>query len=134
MTTTTAFSSVTWYVAGPGESGLGTNVETDYGGSNYYSASLSYSFSTSGDYVVTAYIYNYSDSSVYQTSYTVNVSGSSSSSTSPSPPSSEPCIYCHDEELEVVCTKCGATYHRCTSTWGDCPEGDLYHYTDYAWQ
>ena len=76
LTTTTAFSKVYWYVAGPSDSGLGTKVETDYGGSSSTSASFSYSFSSSGDYAITAYIYNYSDNSTYQTSSTVSVSGS----------------------------------------------------------
>ena len=76
-----------WYVAGPGESGLGSNVETDTGGSSSTSASLSYSFPSdaSGDYVITAYIYNYSDSSIYQSSHTVSVSGSSSVSSDAMP-------------------------------------------------
>ena len=81
LETTTAFSSVYWYVASPGESGLGTNVETDTGSSSSTRADFSYtipSSASSGDtYTITAYIYNYSDSSVYQTSYSVSVSGSS---------------------------------------------------------
>ena len=85
LTTTTAFSTVYWYVAGPGASGLGSNVKTDYGGSSSYSASLSYSFSGSGDYTITAYIYNYSDSSIYQSSHTVSVSGGSSVSSDDTP-------------------------------------------------
>ena len=96
LTTTTAFSSVYWYVAGPGDSGLGSNVETDTGGSSSTSASLSYSFPSdaSGDYVITAYIYNYSDSSIYQSSHTVSVSGSSSVSSDETPNCSDCTSHC----------------------------------------
>ena len=93
LSTATAFSQVYWYVAGPGDSGLGTNVETDSGGSSSTSASLSYSFpsSASGDYVITAYIYNYSDSSIYTSSHTVSVSGSSSTAPSDATPNCQDC-------------------------------------------
>ena len=99
LSTTTAFSKVYWYVAGPGDSSLGTNVETDTGGSSSTTESFTYtipSSASSGDtYTVTAYIYNYSDNSIYQESYSVSVSGSSSSytppsDTTPSPPSYTP--------------------------------------------
>ena len=82
LMTTMPYSSVYWYVAVSGDSGLGSNVKMDSGGSSSYSASLSYSFSTSGDYVITAYIYNYLDSSTYEVTHDVSVSGSSSSSNS----------------------------------------------------
>ena len=141
LTTSTPFSSVYWYIKRTGTSGLGSSIETDNGGSSSYSASMTYTFgsSDSGDYIITAYIYDYSDNSTYQVEHTVNVSDSSytppsTPSTPSTPPSSAPCVYCSDEDLEVVCTKCGATYHRCTSAPGDCPEGDGYHYSDYAWQ
>ena len=42
LTTTTAFSSVYWYVAGPGDSGLGSHVETDTGGSSSTTESFTY--------------------------------------------------------------------------------------------
>ena len=88
VSTTTPYSSVWWYVAGPGESGLGTHVETDTGGSSSTTDSLTYTFgsSNSGDYTIAAYITNYSDQSVYQESHTVSVSGSSISYTPPSAP------------------------------------------------
>ena len=79
LATATPFSSVYWYVAGPGDSGLGSHIETDTGGSSSTTESFTYTFpsdATSGDWTITAYIYNYSDSSTYETSYTVNVSGS----------------------------------------------------------
>ena len=176
LTTTTAFSSVYWYVAGPGDSGLGSHVETDTGGSSSTTESFTYTFdsSASGDYVITAYIYNYSDASVYEVSHTVSVSDSSytvsddtpncsdctshcsspcsctnsgtcngsvytppsTPSTPPSTPSTPPSenCWCDGESVDVTCTKCGATYHICTSQWGDCPDGDGYHYSDYTWQ
>ena len=95
-----AFSSVYWYVKSPSQTGLGTNVETDTGGSTSTTSSMTYTFGSydSGDYVITAYVYPYeSSASVYQESYTVTVSGSSSD-----PPPSDPidntpdCSYCTD--------------------------------------
>ena len=77
FTTTQAYSSVYWYVRSPSESGYGTNVETDYGDSSTTTtAQMSYSFPTgvSGDYTITAYVYDTGGASVYQTSYTVSVS------------------------------------------------------------
>ena len=86
FTTKSAYSSVYWYVKSPSDtSSLGTNVETDYGDSSTTTtAQLSYSFpsDTSGDYVITAYVYA-GDGSVYQTSYTVSVTSSSGGSTEP---------------------------------------------------
>ncbi len=96
LSTTTAFSQVYWYVAAPGESGLGSYVDMDYGSSSSTTESFTYTFgsdATSGDYKITAYIYNYSDSSTYEVSHTVSVSGgsgSSSSDDSSSPSSSTP--------------------------------------------
>ncbi len=90
FTTDQAYSSVYWYVKSPSESGLGTNVDTDYGDSSTTTtAQLSYSFPSgvSGDYVITAYVYG-GDNSTYQTSYTVTVSLPSSSTSTASPPSS----------------------------------------------
>ncbi len=81
FTTNQAYSSVYWYVKSPSQTGLGTNVETDTGDSSTTTtAQLSYSFpsGTSGDYVITAYVYPPASGSVYQTSYTVSV-------TTPSP-------------------------------------------------
>ena len=85
LTTSTPFSSVYWYIKSLGTSGLGSSVETDNGGSSSYSASMTYTFgsSDSGDYIITAYIYDYSDNSTYQVEHTVNVSGSSSSDATP---------------------------------------------------
>ena len=75
FTTSSAYSSVYWYVRSPSGSGLGTNVETDTGdSSSTTTASLTYTFPTtaSGDYVITAYVYP-AAGSIYQTSYTVTV-------------------------------------------------------------
>ncbi len=143
LTTSTPFSSVYWYIKRTGTSGLGSSIETDNGGSSSYSASMTYTFgsSDSGDYIITAYIYDYSDNSTYQVEHTVNVSDSSytppsTPSTPPSTPSTPPSenCWCDGESVDVTCTKCGATYHICTSQWGDCPDGDGYHYSDYTWQ
>ena len=75
LTTSTPFSSVYWYIKSSGTSGLGSSVETDNGGSSSYSASMTYTFgsSDSGDYIITAYIYDYSDNSTYQVERTVSV-------------------------------------------------------------
>ena len=85
LTTSTPFSSVYWYIKRTGTSGLGSSVETDNGGSSSYSASMTYTFgsSDSGDYIITAYIYDYSDNTTYQVEHTVRVSGSSSSDATP---------------------------------------------------
>lgn len=75
FSTSSPYSSVYWYVKSPSETGYGTNVETDYGNGSTTTASLTYNFpsGTSGDYVITAYVYD-SDNSVSETSYTVTVS------------------------------------------------------------
>lgn len=81
-----AYSSVKWYVAAPGVSGRGTLLETDVGNGNKKKASFSYTFpsGTSGDYVITAVVYDWSDSSLIdEASYTVSVSGSTSTPASP---------------------------------------------------
>ncbi len=86
FTTNSAYQSVYWYVKSPSDTSYyGTNVETDYGDSSTTTtAQLSYSFPSgvSGDYVITAYVYD-NDSSVYETSYTVSVSLPSSSTPPP---------------------------------------------------
>ena len=69
---------VNWYVASPGETGLGTYVEHDGGGSGVTTASLNYTFLSSGDYVITAVAYNNSDmSKLGEASYTVSVTAPS---------------------------------------------------------
>lgn len=140
LATTTAFSKVYWYVAGPGDSGLGSHIETDTGSSSSTTESFTYTFgsSDSGDYTVTAYIYNYSDSSVYQSSHTVSVSSSSSTTPSPtpSPPTPTPtlvmCSLCytdydpnsdssrHTETFTCIRPGCGMTYTECTDWEGAC--------------
>ena len=95
LSTNTAFSQVYWYVAGPGASGLGSHIETDTGGSSSTTESFTYTFgsSDSGDYVITAYIYNYTDPSsydvpsTYELSHTVSVSHSDSGSGGSTAPS-----------------------------------------------
>ena len=76
------YQYVYWYLAGPSDTGLGTNVETDTGTGSTASASFSWSVPSdaSGDYVITAYTY-LSDWSVVQSSYTVSVGSGSSTDT-----------------------------------------------------
>ena len=121
LSTATAFSKVYWYVAGPGESGLGSNVETDSGGSSSTSASLSYSFPSdaSGDYVITAYIYNYSDSSIYQSSHTVSVSGSSSVSSDETPNCQDCTSHCSSP---CSCTNSGTCNGTVTDNTPNCSD------------
>ena len=83
FTTSAPYSSVYWYVKKPGDtSALGTNVEIDYGDGSKTTADLSYTFpsSVSGTYKITAYVYPQSGS-VYQESYTVDVSTTSTTTT-----------------------------------------------------
>lgn len=91
FSTTQAYSYVYWYVRSPSETGLGTGVDTDYGdSSSTTTAQLSYSFPSgvSGDYVITAYVYDGDGTTVYETSYTVTVSLPGSSTTPTTKPSS----------------------------------------------
>lgn len=74
------FGTVYWYVKGPGETGFGTLVYTDYGDGTSESSQFSHSFnsgSTSGEeYEITAYVYPVSDAddqSVDWDSYTLGV-------------------------------------------------------------
>jgi len=87
FTASQAYNSVYWYVKSPSETGLGTNVEIAPGGSDALTASLTYTFpvDASGDYVLTAYAYNFADSAAYQVSYTVAVSSSSDPDPEPEP-------------------------------------------------
>ena len=69
---------VNWYVASSGETGRGSFVEYDSGGSGVTTASLDYTFLSSGDYVITAVAYKYSDmSKLGEVSYTVSVTAPS---------------------------------------------------------
>ena len=75
--TSSPYKSVYWYVKSPSETGLGTSKEIDKGDGSTTTASFSYTFPSgnSGDYKITAYMYDSdSDSSVYEDSYTVSVS------------------------------------------------------------
>lgn len=71
------FYEILWYVAGPGETGLGTNIEVDTGDGTITNATFSYTFPSgamhTGTYKITAYIYRWNQS-VYEESYTVDVS------------------------------------------------------------
>ncbi len=66
---------VHWYVKSPSETGIGTEIEYDgdgYGGES--EASFSYTFPyTTGDYVITARVYRFSDYTYYDETYTVTV-------------------------------------------------------------
>lgn len=117
LTTSAAFSKVDWYVAGPGDSGLGTKVETDTGGSLSKSASLSYTFSDSGSYTITASIHNYRYKSVYKSTYTVDVTPSVAPTNpvvvpappppptvTPNPPTPPP------SPTLTTCRRCGVSY------------------------
>lgn len=76
LTTPSAYRSVYWYVKSPSESGLGTQISSVIGGSSSTTASLSWSIPSSasaGDHVITAYVYNDSDNSVYEVRHTVSV-------------------------------------------------------------
>lgn len=71
------YSQVYWYVKAPWEiSHYGTNVEIDEGDETTTEASLTYTFPSgamhTGEFTITAYIYR-ADLSVYEESYTVNV-------------------------------------------------------------
>ncbi len=62
---------VHWYVKSPSETGIGTEIEYDgdgFGGES--EASFSY---TTGDYVITARVYRFSDYTYYDETYTVTV-------------------------------------------------------------
>ena len=77
LMTDAPYSEVYWYVASPSETGLGTHMETDTGDGTTTEATFSYTFPSgamhTGTYTITAYIYRL-DQSVYQESYTVEVS------------------------------------------------------------
>ena len=77
VTTDAPYSEIYWYVAAPGETGLGTQQEIDTGDGTTTKARFSYTFPSgamhTGTYKITAYIYR-SDLSVYEESYTVDVS------------------------------------------------------------
>ncbi len=77
LMTDAPYSDVYWYVASPSDTGLGTQMETDTGDGTTTEATFSYTFPSgtmyTGTYTITAYIYR-SDQSVYQESYTVEVS------------------------------------------------------------
>ncbi len=80
-----ALYGVNWYVASSGETGLGSFVEYDSGGSGVTKASLDYTFSSSGEYVITAVAYKYSDmSKLGEVSYTVSVTANIPVKTTPS--------------------------------------------------
>ena len=123
FTAAEAYSSVYWYVKSPSQTGLGTNVETDTGGSSSYSASLLYTFPSdaSGDYVITAYVYKYSDSSTYETSYSVSVSSSSSSPPSDETPSCPDCTsHCSSPCSCTNSGTCNGTVTDDTPNCSDC--------------
>ena len=150
LATVQAFSSVYWYVAVPGESGLGSNIEMDTGSSSSTTESFTYTFpssAASGDWKITAYIYDYLDNSTYEMSSTVSVSGSSDTppssggTTPPDPPAPNPptppstlvqCLLCgtsydpnsdilrHTETLTCDRPGCGLTYTACTDWEGAC--------------
>ncbi len=146
FTASEAYNSVYWYVKSPSETGLGTNVEIDPGGSDMLTASMTYTFASdaSGAYVITAYVYNYTDSAVYQASYTVNVSSSSSPDPVPDPdPDPVKCgnkwkgpgkcdkgtPTTPDEHLETSCDMgCGNSYWTCN------PTARAHHETSYVCQ
>ena len=74
------FGTVYWYIRGPGETGFGTLVYTDYGDGTSKSSQFSHTFSkgsTSGEeYEITVYVYPLSDAadqSVDWDSYTVGI-------------------------------------------------------------
>lgn len=77
VTTDAPYSEIYWYVAPPGEAGLGTYYEIDTGDGSTTEARFSYTFPSgamhTGTYKITAYIYR-SDLSVYWEEYTVDVS------------------------------------------------------------
>ena len=133
LTTSTPFSTVYWYIKSSGTSGLGSSVETDYGGSSSYTASMTYTFGSadSGDYVITAYIYNYSDSSTYEVTHTVNVSGSSSTVSDDTPNCSDCTSHCSSPCSCTNSGTCGGTVtdntpdcSYCTDGCSSCPSSD----------
>lgn len=78
LTTDSAYYSIDWYVKAPGEtSTYGTYQQYDYGDGTSTEASLSYTFPSgamhTGDFLITAVIYRYSDMSSYEETYTVTV-------------------------------------------------------------
>ena len=77
ITTDAPYSEIYWYVAAPGETGLGTQQEIDTGDGTTTKARFSYTFPSgamhTGTYKITAYVYR-SDLSVYWEDYTVDVS------------------------------------------------------------
>lgn len=75
-----ALYGVSWYVAGPGETGRGPYITFNSGGSTVRTDSFTYTFPSgvSGDYTITAAGTKYSDMSVLaDVSYTVSVSAPS---------------------------------------------------------
>ena len=77
FSTSSAYSSVYWYVKSPTDTtAYGTNVEIDQGDGSTTTASLSYTFSSSavaGNWTILAYVYPGSGS-IYELSYMVYVS------------------------------------------------------------
>ncbi len=101
LVTDSAYYSIDWYVKSPSEtSERGTYQQYDYGDGTSTEASLSYTFPSgsmhTGDYLITAVIYRYSNMSSYEETYTVNVSDSSSSTTSAPTDNTPDCSYCTD--------------------------------------
>ncbi len=66
------YHTVHWYVKGAGETGFGTEVSTDYGDGTSTVSYFSHTFSSSGSYEITAYVYPESGN-VDWSSYTVDV-------------------------------------------------------------
>ena len=77
VTTDAPYSEIYWYVAAPGETGLGTSYEIDTGDGTTTKARFSYTFPSgamhTGTYKITAYIYRWNQS-IYEESYNVDVS------------------------------------------------------------
>ena len=88
LTISEAYSYVFWYVKSPSETGLGTQIKTDYGDGGITTAQLDYSFPSgvSGDYVITASYILYSTGLSFAESYTVSVSLPTSPATVPDRP------------------------------------------------
>ncbi len=80
FSTSSAYSSVYWYVKTPSDT-TATSQEIDQGDGSLTTADFTYTFpsSVSGDYVFTAYVYDGDNTTVYEESYTVSVSLPSSS-------------------------------------------------------
>ena len=66
---------VHWYVKSPSETGIGTEIEYDgdgFGGTSKASFSWTFPYTT-GEYVITARVYRFSDYTYYDETYTVTV-------------------------------------------------------------